>query len=63
MPGSQFGAHHEDGIGRHSSYRGPSFDVSRTEDTLHLSPSLHVPNRGASVGRRQRGSSTSHEGQ
>ncbi|KAJ4857530.1 mechanosensitive ion channel domain-containing protein [Trichoderma breve] len=62
MPGSQFGAHQEDGIGRHSSYRGPSFDVSRTEDTLHLSPSLHVPNRGASVGRRQRGSSTSHDG-
>ncbi|OTA07848.1 hypothetical protein A9Z42_0087820 [Trichoderma parareesei] len=58
----QFGAHQDDGgaIGRHSSYRGPSFDVSRPEDTLHLSPSLHVPNRGGSVGRRQRGSTTSN---
>lgn len=62
VPGSQFGAHHEDGVsvGRQSSYRGPSFDVTRTEDTLHLSPSLHVPNRGLSVGRRQRGSTSNN---
>jgi hypothetical protein len=63
ITGSPFGGHQEDGIsvGRQSSYRGPSFDVSRTEDTLHLSPSLHVPNRGLSVGRRQRGSTTSNQ--
>ncbi|RFU78956.1 mechanosensitive ion channel family [Trichoderma arundinaceum] len=61
VPGSQFGAHQDDSVsvGRQSSYRGPSFDVSRTEDTLHLSPSLHVPNRGLS-GRRQRGSSSNN---
>ncbi|GFP58260.1 hypothetical protein ACSS6W_005457 [Trichoderma asperelloides] len=62
IPGSQFGAHQEDGasVGRQSSYRGASFDVSRTEDTLHLHPSVHVPGRGLSVGRRQRGSTTSN---
>lgn len=62
IPGSQFGAHQEDGIsvGRQSSYRGASFDVSRNEDTLHLHPSVQVPGRGLSVGRRQRGSTTSN---
>lgn len=58
VPASQFGSHQDDGI----SYRGPSFDVSRTEDTLHLSPSLHVPNRGPS-GRRQRGTSPNNNPQ
>ncbi|KAL6881450.1 mechanosensitive ion channel [Trichoderma novae-zelandiae] len=60
--GSQFGTVHEEGapVGRQSSYRGASFDVSRTEDTLHLSPSLQVPNRGASVGRRHRGSTSNN---
>ncbi|PNP41216.1 mechanosensitive ion channel [Trichoderma gamsii] len=63
VPGSQFGAHQEEGtsVGRQSSYRGPSFDVSRNnEDTLHLHPSVQVPGRGLSVGRRQRGSTTSN---
>ncbi|KAH6607981.1 mechanosensitive ion channel family [Trichoderma cornu-damae] len=62
VPGSQHGARQDDGmsVGRQSSYRGPSFDVSRTEDTLHLSPSLHVPNRGLSVGRRHRGSTSNN---
>ncbi|KAK1254405.1 hypothetical protein MKX08_008400 [Trichoderma sp. CBMAI-0020] len=62
MPASQFGAHQEDGtsVGRQSSYRGASFDVSRNEDTLHLHPSVQAPGRGLSVGRRQRGSTTSN---
>ncbi|KAL6892261.1 mechanosensitive ion channel [Trichoderma evansii] len=60
--GSQFGAHQDDGasVQRQSSYRGASFDVSRTEDTLHLHPSVHVPGRGLSVGRRHQGSTTSN---